>query len=86
MTLYHTMQKNIVIGQKNTLRVMLSLVHSVDNDLLEAIADKLQDTDDEKLQEIAEAHAAILKMNPATVLRHFEKIRDGRMEEIVWPD
>ena len=80
------MQKNIVIGQKNTLRVMLSLVHSVDNDLLEGIADGLDDLTEEQLHAIAERHGEVLHMNPATVMRHLAKIREGKFDDIVWPE
>lgn len=86
MALYHTFQKNVIIGQRNTLRVLISLITAVDEDLVERIIDKLEDMSIEEYQKIAEVHAPVLKMAPSTVVRHMEKIRDGKMDEIVWPE
>lgn len=84
MSLYHTMQKNIVIGERNTLRTMLSLILCAEPDVMDRVVTDLGTLTEEQLEDLAEAHAEVLHCNAETVKRHVEKIKTGKIEEILW--
>ena len=85
-TLHHVIQRNIIVGHRNLLRVAISLICSADEDLIENIITQLEDKDEEALDRLCEAHGQSLRMAPATVRRHIDKLIDGSYADVVWPD
>jgi hypothetical protein len=82
---YYLYQKNVMMGQRNTLRVLLSLITAVDEELMDRIVDKLDSLDEDGLERVATSHGKNLGMSVVTVRRHLDKLMTGAHFDIIWP-
>lgn len=85
MGLHATIQKNIVIGEKNTLRVLIAFMLCEWPDAIEDVRASLAAQDEEQLYNIAGLHSRYLGCSPQTIRNHITKILDGKVDDILWP-